>query len=234
MSYDDNDTPAIRRNIKKARRQWGQFRKLLERDSVPARVAGMYYQAVIASVLLYGSESWVVSPSTLRELEGFHVEAARRLTDMRPLKIKGLLVYPHSPDVLATAHLQPIACYIQKRQHTVYNTIRGRDVLKECEGAEWRRGTPPCLFWAEQDMTVPERLDYGAEGEGSTHTPPASRARMAPQARPTIAEERPREAMSVTDAATEARWRAAHINSHPVVAPYMAPSIIGRSASFLE
>ena len=52
VSYDDNDTPAIRRNIKKARRQWGQFRKVLERDSVPARVAGMYYQAVIASVLL--------------------------------------------------------------------------------------------------------------------------------------------------------------------------------------
>ena len=90
VSYDDNDTPAIRRNIKKARRQWGQFRKLLERDSVPARVAGMYYQAVIASVLLYGSESWVVSPSTLRELEGFHVEAARRLTGMRPRKVKGV------------------------------------------------------------------------------------------------------------------------------------------------
>merc|ERR1711966_84963 len=55
VSYDDNDTPTIRRNIKKARRQWGQFRRLLERDSVPARVAGMYYQAVIASILLYGS-----------------------------------------------------------------------------------------------------------------------------------------------------------------------------------
>ena len=68
----------------------------------------MYYQAVVASVLLYGSESWVVSPSTLRELEGFHVEAARRLTGMRSRKVKGEWVYPHSADVLATAHLQPI------------------------------------------------------------------------------------------------------------------------------
>ena len=61
-----------------------------------------------------------------------------------------------------------------------------------------------------------ERREYGAEGEGSAYPPPspmaASRARVAPQARPTIVEERPREAMSVTDAATEARWRAAHIN----------------------
>ena len=108
VSYDENDTPAIRRNIKKARWQWGQFRKVLERDAVPPRVAGMYYQAVVASVLLYDSESWVMLPSTLRELEGFHVEAARRLTGMRPRKVKGEWVYPHSADVLAAAHLQPI------------------------------------------------------------------------------------------------------------------------------
>ena len=122
---------------------------MLERDSVPARVAGMYYQAVIASVLLYDSKSWVVSPSMLRELEGFHMEAARRLTGMRPRKVKGEWIYPHSADVLAAAHLQPIEYYLRKRRHAVYNTIRGRNVLKECEGAERRRGTPPRLFWAQ-------------------------------------------------------------------------------------
>ena len=123
VSYNDNDTPVIRRNIKRARRQWGQFRKVLERKSVPPRVAGMFYQAVVASVLLYGSESRVVSPLALRELEGFHVEASRRLTGMRPRKIKGKWVYPHSADVLAAAHLWIIKYYIQKRRHTVYNTI---------------------------------------------------------------------------------------------------------------
>ena len=142
------------------------------------------------------------------------MEAARRLTGMRPRKVKGEWVYPHSADVLAAAHLQPIEYYLRKRRHTIYNTIRSRDVLKECEGAKQRRGTPLRLFWAEQDMTMPERREYGAEGGGGSAPPsPASRARVAPQARPTIAEERPREAMSVTDAATEALWRAAHINA---------------------
>ena len=61
-------------------------------------------------------------------------------------------------------------------------------------------------------MTAPERREYGAEGEGSTPPTPASRARVAPQVRPTIGEERPRKAMPVTAAATEARWQAAHIN----------------------
>ena len=131
------------------------------------------------------------------------MEAARRLTGMRPRKVKGEWVYPHSVDVLAAAHLQPIEYYIQKRRHTVHNTIRDRDVLKECEGAERRCGTPPRLFWVEQDMAVPR---------GGSNPPPTA-APVAPQARPTVAvEERPREAMRVTDAAAEARLRAAHIN----------------------
>ena len=179
---------------------------------MPPRVAGMFYQAVVASVLLYGSESWVVSPTALRELEGFHVEAARRLTGLRPRKVAGKWVYPHSADVLAAAHLQSVSHYIQMRHHTVHNNIRDREVLKECRGAERRRGTPPRLFWTEQDMTEPERVEYGPERGTGAPLPSASRARVAPQARPTIAVERPREAMPVSDPALEARWRAAHIN----------------------
>ena len=146
---------------------------------MPPRVAGMYYQAVIASVLLYGSESWVVSPTVLRELEGFHVEAARRLTGMRPRKVEGKWVYPHSADVLTAAQLQTIENYIQKRRHTVYNNIRDRKALKECEGAERRRGTPPRLFWSEQDMSVPATREYGAEG-GDAHSPCRHPARAWP------------------------------------------------------
>ena len=102
--------------------------------------------------------------------------------------------------------------YIQKHRHTVYNTIRDRDVLKECEEAERRRGTPPRLLWAQQDMTAPEPREYGPEERGTTPTPLVSRARVAPQARPTITvAERPREAMPVSNPELEARWNAAHI-----------------------
>ena len=97
-------------------------------------------------------------------LEGFHVEAARRLTGMHPWKVKGEWAYPHSADVLAAAHLQTILYYIQKCRHTVHNTIRDRDVLKEYRGAERRRGSPSRLFWVEQDMTEPVRWEYGEEG----------------------------------------------------------------------
>ena len=150
-------------------------------------------------------------------LSGFYVEAARRLAGMLPQKVKGVWIYPHSADVLAVALLQPIKFYIRKRRHIVYNTIRGRDVLKECEGAERRRGTPPRLFWAEQDMSMPERLVYGAEG-GEAHLPRRHLTRAWPCRRGPlhIAEERPCEAMSVTDATTEARWGPVHINDYVV------------------
>ena len=121
-----------------------------------------------------------------------------------------LRVYPHSADALAAAHIQPIEFYIQNRRHTVYNTIRDRDVLKECEGAERRRGTQPRLFLAEQNMAVPEQREYGTEGEGSA---PLPTARVAPQARPTIVvEERPREAMPTVSEEAERAWARAHIS----------------------
>ena len=56
-SYEDNDTPAAHKNTKRARRVWGQFRRLLEKEEVPPRVAGMFYQAVVAPALLCGSET---------------------------------------------------------------------------------------------------------------------------------------------------------------------------------
>ena len=64
-----------------------------QKDSVPGPVAGMLYQAVVAPPLLYGSETWVLPPLGLKCLEGFHVEATRRLTGMRPRMAKGKWVY---------------------------------------------------------------------------------------------------------------------------------------------
>ena len=47
-----------------------------KREKVPPRMAGMLYQALIASVLLYGSKSWMESLLVMQELEGLQVEAA--------------------------------------------------------------------------------------------------------------------------------------------------------------
>ena len=98
---------------------------------------------MVASQLLYGSKTWVLSSSGLRALEGFHVEAARRLTGTRPKRVNGVWEYPHSADVLEAAGLTTIADAIAKRRSSIAKTIEGRRVLKECREAERRRGSPP-------------------------------------------------------------------------------------------
>ena len=57
IARDDCDTPAIRRNLKRARQVWGRISKVITKEEVQPRVAGMFYQAIVAAVLLYGSAS---------------------------------------------------------------------------------------------------------------------------------------------------------------------------------
>ena len=47
-----------------------------------ARSRGMLYKAVAQLVLLYGSESWVVTGAMLKILDRFHHRSARRITGM--------------------------------------------------------------------------------------------------------------------------------------------------------
>ena len=51
ISNDDCDTPAVRRNLKHARAVWGRLSKVITTENVPPRVAGMFYQAVVAAVV---------------------------------------------------------------------------------------------------------------------------------------------------------------------------------------
>ena len=161
LSFDDNDTPAIRRNIKRARQVWGCISKAIAKDSVPAPVAGMFYFAVVAVVLLYGSETWVTPPHKLRALEGFHVEAARRITGMRPKKRGETWVNPKFMSVLKAARVERIRKYIAERRHNIHRSIADRPILDECREAERQRGSPPRLYWWEQEM----ELDLSEEEE---------------------------------------------------------------------
>ena len=83
IAYDDSDVPTAQGQLSCARTVWGRICNVIAKEGVPVP-AGMFYQAVVAAVLLYGSELWVLLDEQLTHLEGFHVECARRLTGMRP------------------------------------------------------------------------------------------------------------------------------------------------------
>ena len=76
---------------------WSRISTVIAKDSVPAPIVGMFSQAVVVAVLLYGSETWVTPPHDLRAMEGFHLETARRITGMRPEKWGTPTWYPAFP-----------------------------------------------------------------------------------------------------------------------------------------
>ena len=61
------------------RKVWARFSRMLAQKAVPAQVAGMFYQAVVATILPYRSEPWKLPSLAMKVLEGFHLEVARHL-----------------------------------------------------------------------------------------------------------------------------------------------------------
>ena len=107
------------------------------------------------------------SDAQLRALEGFHVECARRLTGLRPRKVRGKWVYPKSAEVLKKANLKPLRHYIQKRRHTVHGTISARPILKECREAVRLTGSSRRKYWWDLPTEAPKEEDSGPSGLGA-------------------------------------------------------------------
>jgi hypothetical protein len=76
LAYNDNNTQAMGANLAKARKSWGQVSCVFRAENALPKVCGMFYKATVQAVLIFGSESWKLSPSSLKILEGFHIRAA--------------------------------------------------------------------------------------------------------------------------------------------------------------
>ena len=79
LAQDDDDIQAIRAQIRKARATWARVGQVLQSENTSPCVAAKFYMAVVQAVLLYGSKTWVLSPTALARLEGFHIRAACRM-----------------------------------------------------------------------------------------------------------------------------------------------------------
>ena len=75
LSQDDIDIQVMQSQLCKARGTWARVGQVLQRENAPPQVSDKLYNAIVQSVLLYGSEIWVLSMATLARLEGFHLRA---------------------------------------------------------------------------------------------------------------------------------------------------------------
>jgi hypothetical protein len=90
LAQDDDDTQAIRAQLRKARSTWAHVGQVLRAENVPPRVVAKFYKAVVQAVLLYGSKTWVLLTTALASLEGFHIRAAYQMAVRhKPRRVPG-------------------------------------------------------------------------------------------------------------------------------------------------
>ena len=80
MTARDDDWLAVAGNLAKARRSLGRLQIILSREGATPRVSGSFFKGVVQQVLLFGAETWVVTPKMDRAMSRFLHGAARRLT----------------------------------------------------------------------------------------------------------------------------------------------------------
>ena len=113
LSEEDNNWPVVVRNLRRARQKWARLTRVLSREGAYARTLGHIYLAVVQSVMLYGSETWVLTPHMLRVLGGFHYRVSRRMTGRQPQKGRdGSWVYPLLEDAMVEVGLQEVETYV--------------------------------------------------------------------------------------------------------------------------
>jgi hypothetical protein len=127
-----------------------------------ARMCGMFYKVTVQAVLLYGSEMWNLSPTSLKPLEGFHICAAWQMSGLWPgKKPNRSWSYPCSKDVLEAASLHINAHYMCVRRQTVANFIVNQLIWELCAGAVRRWGSPIQPFWWDQPMDLDLSTERG-------------------------------------------------------------------------
>ena len=156
LAQDDDDIQAIRAQLRKARATWARVGQVLRAENVPPRVAAKFYKAVVQAVLLYGSETWVLSTTALASLEGFHIRAAYRMAVRhKPRRGPGHgWIYPKSKDVLEECGMSTLEEYITVRRQTIAVYVATRPILTECRQGERKRGAVPHRWWWEQQMDL--------------------------------------------------------------------------------
>ena len=101
LTVEENDWRAMVCNIQHARKKWEQLPRYLSREGADARNSGQIYLAVLQLVILYGSETRVLTPRMKRVVGRFHHRVANRLTGRQLWRGRdGGWVYPLLEDAM--------------------------------------------------------------------------------------------------------------------------------------
>jgi hypothetical protein len=163
LAQDNDNIQAICAQLRKARATWAWVGQVLRNENVPPHIAATFYKAVVQTILLYGSKTWVLSQTALVHLERFHIRAAYKMAKMhKPKQGPGRTwIYPRSVDVFQECGLKTMEEYIGIRQQMIAVYVATRLILNECRQGERKRGAVPNLWWWEQPMDLDAKNTFG-------------------------------------------------------------------------
>ena len=84
LTASNNNWPVVVANLQKSRKCWDQLSQIIEQERADPQTSGIFYKAVVQVALLFGVETWVVSPRIVKTLGGLHHILSCRLAVMRP------------------------------------------------------------------------------------------------------------------------------------------------------
>jgi hypothetical protein len=148
---NDDDIGAIRHNIGKARRKWQMLSQLLIREGARPQIMGVFYKAVVQAVLLYGSETWVITKKKYQLLNAFHVTAARRISRLtfRLNEITGIWERPSAKLALERAGLLPLIAYLKARRSYIQPFVATLTDHQKLENRTRTGETAQKKFWTD-------------------------------------------------------------------------------------
>ena len=62
MTAGNDDWPEVARNLVKAQKSWGRLTTILNREGADKRISRKFFKSVVKQVLLFGEETWVLTP----------------------------------------------------------------------------------------------------------------------------------------------------------------------------
>ena len=106
---------------------------------------------VVQVVLLFGSNTWILTPCLKKHLKGYHHRLAQRMTGIGTKRQwDGTWVYPPIMVALSMVVLEEIGVYIACLQNTVKHYIVDYPIMYLCLTAERKPGMCLSRKWWEK------------------------------------------------------------------------------------
>ena len=84
MTAREDDWPAVAGNMRKSRKIWTCMTRILGREGSDPRISGLFFRTVTHAVLLFGSETWVLTPHMDQALGRFQHRVVEPITRRQP------------------------------------------------------------------------------------------------------------------------------------------------------